>query len=102
MAAWKWKEVLHQVTGRPTNDNVVHLTRNRTETDILNELDIAKAALIDHVNQILPLRDAVRELQLELAERLRERDTGIEFTVMHLPEINLETLTMRDVDSEPE
>ena len=96
MAAWRWKEVLDVVTGRPTNDNIVHLRRNRTETDVLNELDAAKEKLIDHVNAILPLRDAVRELQLELAAMLRSGDTGREFSVMHLPEINLETLTMSD------
>jgi len=96
MAAWRWKEVLDVVTGRPTNDNIVHLRRNRTETDVLNELDAAKERLIDHVNAILPLRDAVRDLQIELVEMLVKRDPGIEFSVMHLPEINLETLTMSD------
>ena len=95
-AQWRWGDVLRSATGKQTADNVVHLKRQRTIDDLCDALDGAKARLIEHVNAIPSLREDVRLLQREIADRLEERDCGIEWTIQALPTIDLETLEMTD------
>lgn len=95
-AQWRWGDVLRSATGKPTAENVVHLRRQRTIDDLCDQLDVAKARLIEHVNMIPRLREDVRRLQQEIANRLDERDCGIEWSIQALPSIDLETLEITD------
>ena len=85
------------VTGR--RDNVVHLHPPEAEPlidDLLDDLDRAKIALLEHVDAIPALRDAVRQAQQRVLAALAERNTGIDMQIIHLPSIDLETLTMQE------
>ena len=95
-AQWRWGDVLRSATGKPTAENVIHLRRQRTIDDLCDLLDQAKVRLIGHINAVPALREDVRRLQHEIANRLEERDCGIEWTIQALPSIDLETLEMTE------